>query len=710
MLENDICGVIPDQWKAGRWAYLPAGKGVYVGLDTGADRPQKKIYALAPGDEDWNLRFVFFSNQKIDNLKTSVRGATSDWISLQSLPEMILANDQKVFAASITVPKDALPGIYNGSIEISKESKNILSIPISVVVAKPFNITGGQGSKTGSLKGNEWDYYYLDIMPGTSEFDASLQWQENANLDLFLLSPTSEYYAGDKNRQLEKKIKNPSNGRWLLAVHSENSSVTVNYTLNVERSRIEAVPIRWNLESRLPGTSAETQFIVKNFGSPLDNLSYSAVIENSTFQEFEGNVGYKETWNRSLIVTERTKMISAQLKTVGGSNESEVALVFENPEGIAKEENAALGSGDIGPVDIYNPEVGRWTLKVYGYDVPELGQPFIVSFKEYTEEEWSWIKTNGPEQLESDSNGTVKANITIPIETSLPRLDGFIKIASGDQTIQIPVSVVVKGSKLQGLTLAEAIDGNKDGYFDYLNLDFGLNVTAPGNFRLEGVLTDCMGSRIKPIDRRFRLEKSGNITVNINGSDIWRKGKCGPLEIQNLILYDERGTFIEMFETNITIKRDPQQFQPPAAYFSDSFVNETTSNKIRIGVNLSVIKPGDYQVSGTIVDDQGETLGENVVESKLMPGNATLVLEYSPLEFIVKGDVSQVHLVDLVLRQRANELERKDEAWSSGDMDPKGFKSGAGANEISTMAGLNTSDITGENIPAGTFRIGWRHG
>ena len=89
----------------------------------------------------------------------------------------------------------------------------------------------------------------------------------------------------------------------------------------------------------------------------------------------------------------------------------------------------------------------------------------------------------------------------------------------------------------------EALDSNNDGYFDYLNLDFGLNVTAPGNFRLEGVLTDCMGSRIEPIDRRFRLEKSGNITVNVNGSDIWRKGKCGPLEIQNLILYDEQWNF-----------------------------------------------------------------------------------------------------------------------------------------------------------------------
>jgi len=64
LLSDDVCGVIPDQWIAGRWAYLPAGKGVYVGLDTGADRPQKKLYALAPGDEDWNTRFVLFSNQK----------------------------------------------------------------------------------------------------------------------------------------------------------------------------------------------------------------------------------------------------------------------------------------------------------------------------------------------------------------------------------------------------------------------------------------------------------------------------------------------------------------------------------------------------------------------------------------------------------------------------------------------------------------------
>ncbi len=41
----------------------------------------------------------------------------------------------------------------------------------------------------------------------------------------------------------------------------------------------------------------------------------------------------KRTWNKTVNVTEGTKKISAELSSVGGNNESEIALVFENPEG-----------------------------------------------------------------------------------------------------------------------------------------------------------------------------------------------------------------------------------------------------------------------------------------------------------------------------------------------------------------------------------------
>jgi len=672
---SNLCGVIPDRWTAGRWAYLPAGKGVYVGLDTGADRPQKKIYALAPGDEDWNLRFVFFCDQEIKNLKTSVQGEVADWVSLQTLPETILANGQLVFAASITVPQDTLPGLYNGTIDISKENENLLQIPISVNVAMPLNISQGVANKTGSLIGNEWHYYYQEMMPGTTEFEASLKWQQDTNLDLFLLSPTSEYYTGEKiSRQEKKKIQAPSSGKWLIAVHSENATQTANYTLQVERSQLETSPMRWSLESASAGTSTRTQFALRNLGRSLQNLSYSGVIENTTIREFEGHVGYKEIWNKTVNVTKSTKKIAAELSSVAGSNDREVALVFENPKGIATEENVALGSGDIGPVEISNPALGNWTLKVYGYDVPNAGASFRVRVKEYAEEEWTWITTIGPEQLESDSNGMVEANLTIPEGTSLPRVDGYIKISSDSHTFEIPVSVSIAGTRLAGLTEEEAIDRDKDGLFDDLTLGFGLNITAPGEFRLNGVLADCSGGWIGTIDRSFLLKESGSIMVNASGTDIWRYGKCGPLRIQNLILYDQSGSYIDRFDKEIIINREPKEFQPPAAYLSGDYVNRTTRSAIAIGVNVTVIKPGRYELQGIIVDDAGDEVGEENVESNLFAGNVTMLLQFDPALFRSQGEVSAVHLVDLVLSRDGGALERREEAWSSENMDPQTFE------------------------------------
>jgi subtilisin family serine protease len=676
---SNICGVIPDRWTAGRWAYLPAGKGVYVGLDTGADRPQKKIYALAPGDEDWNLRFVFFSDQEIKNLKTSVQGEVADWVSLQLLPETVLANDQKVFAASITVPEDTLPGLYSGTIDISKENENLLQIPINVNVAVPLNISRGVANKTGSLIGNEWHYYYLEMMPGTTEFEASLTWPQDTNLDLFLLSPTSEYYTSDKISQPKiKNIQSPSSGKWLIAVHSENASQVANYTLRVERSQLETSPIRWNLQSASAGTSTKTQFALRNLGRSLQNLSYSGVIENTTIREFEGHVGYKETWNKTVNVTKSTKKISAELSSVGGSNDREVALVFENPEGTASEENAALGSGDIGPLEIINPKVGNWTLKVYGYNVPNAGASFRVRIKEYAEEEWTWITTIGPGRLESDSNGMVEANLTIPEGTSLPRLDGYIKISSDSHTFEIPVSVSIVGTRLAGLTKDEAIDRDKDGLFDDLTLGFGLNITAPGEFRLNGVLADCNGGWIGTIDRSFLLKENGSIMVNVSGTDIWRYGKCGPLRIQNLILYDKSGSYIDRFDKEIIINREPKEFQPPVAYLTGEYVNRTTRSAIAIGVNMTVIKPGRYELQGIIVDDAGDEVGEESVESDLSAGNVTMLLRFDPTQFMSQGEVSAVHLVDLVLSRDGGALERREEAWSSQDMDPLAFEAGLG--------------------------------
>lgn len=695
LLRQDICYAVPDRWIAGRWAYLPAGRGLYVGLNAGADRPQKKLYALAPGDQDWTTRLVFFTDMERNNLKTTVSGALSEWISLQPLPQSLPANGQQVFAASMTVPEGTAPGVYNGSIEVSEGKKKVLTIPVSAEVAALLNITEGTASAKGILRGSEWRYYYLEVPLGTDELDASLMWNETSSIDLFLLAPTSEYYAGepadteDNESHKVRSIENPPSGRWLLAVHSENSSVPTGYTLDIERSLVETSPRRWIVGSAALGTSEHMEFIVENRGRALENISYRGVIKNTSSQALGDSVGYKETWEKAVNVSEGTRRLSARLTIADQSNTSEVMLVLEDPQG--EPEDYALGSGDLGPVEVSEPGKGTWKVKVYGYDVPDSGLPFNLTVTEDSMEDWSWIVARGPGRIESDSNGTIEAEINIPRNASVPRLDGQIEIVSGNQTFQIPVSVAVAGTLLLGMKESKSEDDNDDGYFESLILGFGVNVTVPGSYRLEGTLTDCEGRAIKMIERIKVLTRSGEINLTVNGSEIWKSGGCGPMKVQNLILYDSSGNLVDRYEGKITIEKDPKQFRPPLAYLTDGFVNMTTGSEIAVGVNISVVKAGRYRVSGTIVNDDDEEVGNESQEKDLEAGNATIPLKFGPAKFVMLGQRSRLHLVDLVLSRGSAEIDRRDEAWSSGRMRPDGFSSGLQANSTSFESENNSS-------------------
>lgn len=687
-----LVGVMPDKWVAGRWAYLPAGKGLYVGLDAGADRPQKKLYALAPGDEDWTTNFVFFTDKERNDLEVSISGTVADWITVQPLPGSIPANGQKPFGASINIPEGTAAGVYTGSIDISEQGESIFTLPVTVEVAKPIVIEKGQGNKESALQGIDWDYYYLDVPLGTSEIDAKLSWKGSSDLHLYLLSPTSEYYAGKTRGHAEEaQLEYPPSGRWLLAVHSETAS-PVNYSLDVERSLVESTPRRWIIGEAAPGTSASTQFVVENEGRPLENLSYKGIIENITSRDLKGSVGYKKVWENYIDVQPGTSRLSASLTTEDESNESEILFLFENAEG--EPVDAELGSGDLGPLEVANPEAGLWKIRVYGYEVPddEEEQSFKIKLLQYAEEPWSWISTSGPKRIESDSNGTIEASIDIPKNSSVHRQDGHIEVSSASQSFEIPVSVTVAGNFLEGLRSVDVEDSDQDGYDNTLSLGFWVNVTVPGRYRLEGVLKDCAGNRIARLNGVGDLNESGAINVDVNGSDIWKNGICGPLKIESLMLYDQRGDLIDRYEESITIDREPGLFQPPAAYFTGGFINQTTASKIAVGVNLSVIKPGSYQISGRIVDDDGEEMGKDTLASTLQAGNYTRVLDFNPTKFMMRRGSSKVHLVDLVLSVDGTELERKDEAWSSGKMSPEGFKSGL---RTATAASLGNSTRAG---------------
>lgn len=692
ILSNDLCGVMPNEWTAGRWAYLPAGKGLYVGLDTGADRPQKKLYALAPGDEDWATQFTFFTDKERANLTTSISGPIASWISVQQLPGSIPANGQRVFGASITVPNSTLPGIYNGSIDISGDGKKLATVPVSVNIAKPIEILRGAGSEKGSIKGSDWHYFYIDVPLGTSSLNARLSWKGTDTVDLFLLAPTSEYYSGKQNGNLEDiDIQDPPSGRWLAAVHGEKLSAPDNYTLSIERSLIDSFPRRWNVAAISPGGSASIKFDVENRGPPLYNLSYRGLIENITAENLQGSVGGKKIWENNIDVQPGTKRISAKLSKEG--NNSELLFLFEDPNG--EPADAALGTDNLGPIEALNPVSGVWKIRVYGYEVPVGEQQFSVKLTEYADERWSWVSTSGPRTIDSDSNATINASITVPKNTSIHNLDGYIEIssASANRSIQIPVSVIVSGSYLEGLNSSGAEDTNNDGYFDKLLLNFGVNSIASADYRIEGRLVDCAGDPIEQFNSSARLYGHGLIKVAVNGSDIWKRGECKPLKIENLLLYSDSGELLDRYEGNITIDRSPKEFQPPAAYLTNSFANETVPGKIRIGVGVNITESGTYQVSGRLVNDKGDEIGSDAASSKLNAGNTTLFLEFNPTKFAMIGMSSKVHLVDLSLSANSVELEHVDEAWTSGMMDPKGIL--PGINEAANANNSTNNSISG---------------
>ena len=77
-------------------------------------------------------------------------------------------------------------------------------------------------------------------------------------------------------------------------------------------------------------------------------------------------------------------------------------------------------------------------------------------------------------------------------------------------------------------------------------------------------------------------------------------------------------------------------------------------------------------------------LGTKTMNSNLVPGNITIALQFDPAKFMMLDEVSSVHLVNLVLSKDGVELERNDDAWSSGEMDSLAFNAGTEAKSSSS--------------------------
>jgi hypothetical protein len=186
-------------------------------------------------------------------------------------------------------------------------------------------------------------------------------------------------------------------------------------------------------------------------------------------------------------------------------------------------------------------------------------------------------------------------------------------------------------------------------------------------------LYDCNGEKINELSHTDNLKTSKVIRFEVKGSQIWRLGKCGPLMLGELVLYNERGDLIDRYNQTTIINKDPDQFQPPPAYFNGTIKMSSSLgkvNKISFGVGVTVITPGDYEISARLEDDDGVEIDRDSKTMKLGKGNNTVVLEFNPTKFIMMQKNSRLHLLDLTITQKGQELDRIDRAWHSEPMGP----------------------------------------
>jgi len=682
--EDGLCSVLPDQWSAGRWVYgdfwISGDDTVYGSLDTGADRFQKKLYALAPGDVDWNSKFLFFADEELSNVTTTVSGPVSEWAMVQPLPRNIPANGQRVFGVAVSLPEGATPGRHVGSIDVAENGSTIFSVPLTVEVAEPVEMREGRGSAPGSLVKGEWDYLYVDVPTSTDELKCTLSWEGESDLDLFLLSPTSEYHpAGQEEGAETVSVETPPTGRWLVAAHARKIDGEADYVLDVERTLLATSPKRWSVGSASPGETREAAFSLRNGGPALANVTYVGMMENVEKVKWTDSVGDKVIWTVPIDVPANVSRLGVTL--AWDDPKSDLALLLFNENG--RPVDVSYGAEVKEEVGATHPATGLWRAIVYGYHVTtKAEQPFDLEATFYVQETWSWVEARGPELLDSGAEGTVNATITVPSNASSVGLEGYIQVRSDEDRFTIPISLTVGGASLTGTSTTDLIDRDGDGLYEKLCIGVEVDVNAPGDYRVEGSLLDGNGSAIGWIGNTERLEMDGSIEICVNGTDIWSKGRCGPLRLENLFLYNGEGDIIDRYAGNITIFKCPEDFQHLSARLTGEFTDETASSisgsgmkpdSIVIGVGVAVQTPGAYEVAGRIVDDDGFEIDAVEVSSPLEEGVQKVSLAFNPLKFIMKKTPSRLHLEELTLSKDGEVIEKRKVAFTTEAYSPEDF-------------------------------------
>ncbi len=183
------------------------------------------------------------------------------------------------------------------------------------------------------------------------------------------------------------------------------------------------------------------------------------------------------------------------------------------------------------------------------------------------------------------------------------------------------------------------LDTDGNGFYDYIVINVGVNVSKAGNYQVSGSLYNGSGWYINWTDNSAYLD-AGNQTVQLrfNGAKIWQYRMNGTFDLKYLYLYNASDGSQFDYRYYASYTTGPYNYTDfrPAAQFNDVYSDRALdtdgnglSDYIAIDVGVNVSKAGYYQVSGELYNNFGWYINQTSNSTYLDAGNQTVQLQFS---------------------------------------------------------------------------------
>jgi hypothetical protein len=181
------------------------------------------------------------------------------------------------------------------------------------------------------------------------------------------------------------------------------------------------------------------------------------------------------------------------------------------------------------------------------------------------------------------------------------------------------------------------VDIDGDGFAEYLNIDVGLNLTAPGNYSVYGFLKDSGRERYCfAINETFLNSGINNVTLHFDGNCIFQQKLEGSLTLTGVYLADENWTEIDyridIYNTSIY---NFTEFMRPTIYTTGTYTDYGMDldgnglyDSLAINVTVNVSTSDTYIIGGSLFEVTGNHIDDFSDSFNLSEGEHSVQIRF----------------------------------------------------------------------------------